>query len=187
MSEEIPLSPVGREEIHKLESALLIASIFSPMVLEELENPKERLTWIDSLAVAAAALAREKAKMTILQIAEELGRSEATIRNHLQGKTKAGQIVRETYERFLKEGVRIPSPPELFKEKYAPLAEPAAEREEVQKLRSELESLKSKISEYESKLSDYEEKLKEYEKKISYAKEVLTSVTETISKLSSEL
>jgi len=55
MSEEIPLSPVGREEIHKLESALLIASIFSPTVLEELENPKERLTWIDSLAVAAAA------------------------------------------------------------------------------------------------------------------------------------
>lgn len=187
MSEEIPLNPVGREEIHKLETALLITSIFSPTVLEELENPKERLTWVDSLAVAAAALAREKAKMTIPQIAEELGRSEATIRNHLQGKTKAGQIVRETYERFLKEGVRIPSPPELFKEKYAPLAESAAEREEVRKLRSELESLKFKISEYESKLSDYEEKLKKYEEKISYAKEVLASVTETISKLSSEL
>ena len=173
MSEEIPLTPVGREEIHKLESALLIASIFSPTILEELENPKERLTWIDSLAVAAAALARERAKMSIPQIAEELGRSEATIRNHLQGKTKAGQIVRETYERFLKEGVKIPSPPELFKEKYAPLAEPAVEREEIQKLRSEVESLRSKIS--------------EYEKKLSYAKEVLASVIQTMSKLSSEL
>ncbi len=173
MSEEIPLTPVGREEIHKLESALLIASIFSPTILEELENPKERLTWIDSLAVAAAALARERAKMSIPQIAEELGRSEATIRNHLQGKTKAGQIVRETYERFLKEGVKIPSPPELFKEKYAPLAEPAVEREEIQKLRSEVESLRSKIS--------------EYERKLSYAKEVLASVIQTMSKLSSEL
>ncbi|MCD6236103.1 MAG: helix-turn-helix domain-containing protein, partial [Thaumarchaeota archaeon] len=107
MSEEVPLTPVGREQIHKLESALLIASIFSPTVLKELENPKERLTWIDSLAVAAAALAREKAKMSIPQIADELGRSESTVRNHLQGKTKAGQIVRETYERFLREGVKI--------------------------------------------------------------------------------
>jgi predicted transcriptional regulator len=69
-SEEIPLMPIGREQIHKLESALLIASIFSPRVLEELENPRERLTWIDSLAVAAAVLAREKAKMSIPQIAE---------------------------------------------------------------------------------------------------------------------
>ena len=182
MSEEIPLTPVGREDIHKLESALLIASIFSPRVLEELENPRERLTWIDSLAVAAAALAREKAKMTVSQIAEELGRSEATIRNHLQGKTKAGQIVRETYERFLREGVKIPSPPELFKEKYASLAESAAKeaQEELQKLRSELDSLKSKLSEYESKISDYE-------RKISSAKEVLTSVSETLNKLVSEL
>ncbi len=182
MSEEIPLTPVGREDIHKLESALLIASIFSPRVLEELENPRERLTWIDSLAVAAAALAREKAKMTVSQIAEELGRSEATIRNHLQGKTKAGQIVRETYERFLREGVKIPSPPELFKEKYAALAESAAKeaQEEVQKLRSELDSLRSKLSEYESKISDYE-------RKISSAKEVLTSVSETLNKLVSEL
>jgi len=177
LSEEIPLTPVGREDIHKLESALLIASIFSPRVLEELENPRERLTWIDSLAVAAAALAREKAKMTVSQIAEELGRSEATIRNHLQGKTKAGQIVRETYERFLREGVKIPSPPELFKEKYAALPETA---EEVQKLRSELESIRSKLSEYESRL-------REHERKISSAKEVLTSVLETLNRLISEL
>jgi probable regulatory domain-containing protein len=164
-SEEIPLTPIGREQIHKLESALLIASIFSPRVLEELENPKERLTWIDSLAVAAAALAREKAKMSISQIAEELGRTEATIRNHLQGKTKAGQIVRETYERFLREGVKIQLPTELFEEKYAPLSE-GVEAEKISKLQSELDSLKAKVS---------------------YAKQVLTSVMEALSKLSSEL
>jgi len=95
---EVPLSPVGREQIHKLESVLLVNSILRPEVLEELKNPEERITWVDSLAVAAAALAREKAKMLVSQIAEELGRTEATIRNHLQGKTRAGQIVRETYE-----------------------------------------------------------------------------------------
>jgi probable regulatory domain-containing protein len=199
-SEEIPLTPIGREQIHKLESALLIASIFSPRVLEELENPKERLTWIDSLAVAAAALAREKAKMSIPQIAEELGRTEATIRNHLQGKTKAGQIVRETYERFLREGVKIQLPTELFKEKYAPLGE-GVEAEKISKLQSELDSLKAKISEYESRISEYqsriseyesriseyESKLKGYEGKVSHAKQVLSSIMEALNKLSSEL
>lgn len=105
MSKEISLTPIGREEIHKLETALLISTILSPEVIEELKNPAERLTWVDSLAVAAAALAREKAKMTITQIAEDIGRSEVTIRNHLTGKTKAGQLIRQTYERFLREGV----------------------------------------------------------------------------------
>jgi len=192
-NEEIPLMPIGREQIHKLESALLIASIFSPRVLEELENPRERLTWIDSLAVAAAALAREKAKMSIPQIAEELGRAEATIRNHLQGKTKAGQIVRETYERFLREGVRIQLPAELFREKYARLGE-GAETEKISQLQSELESLKARISEYESKLleyqsriSEYESKLRSYESRISHAKQMLASLIEAITRLSSEL
>jgi len=185
MSEEILLTPVGRDQIHKLESALLIASIFSPTVLKELENPTERLTWIDSLAVAAAALAREKAKMSIPQIAEELGRSEATIRNHLQGKTKAGQIVRETYERFLREGVKIPSAIELFKEKYGELVE--AKPEETEKLKSELESVKSQLEEYKSKAEEYESKIKDYEKKLSDVKSVLSSVIEALNRLSSEL
>ena len=192
-SEEIPLTPIGREQIHKLESALLIASIFSPRVLEELENPRERLTWIDSLAVAAAALAREKAKMSIPQIAEELGRTEATIRNHLQGRTKAGQIVRETYERFLREGVKIQLPTELFKEKYAPLGE-GVEAEKISKLQSELDSLKARISEYESRISEYQSRISEYESRlrgyedrISRVKQVLSSVMETLNRLSSEL
>jgi probable regulatory domain-containing protein len=104
---EISLKPLGREEIHKLESALLVGTLFRPEVIQFLSDPSERITWVDSLAVAAAALAREKANMTVPQIAEELGRSEATIRNHLAGKTRAGQLVRETYEKFSKEGVQI--------------------------------------------------------------------------------
>lgn len=58
---------------------------------------------VDSLAVAAGAIARERAKMTISRISEELGRSKVTIRNHLTGKTKAGQLVRETLRKFMRE------------------------------------------------------------------------------------
>ncbi|MBS7637959.1 transcriptional regulator, partial [Candidatus Bathyarchaeota archaeon] len=99
MSEEISLSPLGKEQINKLEAALLIGTIFRSDVLEELKDPSERLTWVDSLAVAAAAIARERARMTVSQIAEDIGRSEVAVRNHLTGKTKAGQLTRQTLER----------------------------------------------------------------------------------------
>ncbi|MCD6538418.1 transcriptional regulator, partial [Candidatus Bathyarchaeota archaeon] len=72
---EISLSPIGKEQIHKLETILLVNSILRPEVLEELKDPEGRITWVDSLAVAAAALARERAKMSVSQIAEELGRT----------------------------------------------------------------------------------------------------------------
>ena len=143
---EVPLSPVGKEEIHRLESALLVGTLFRPEVLEELRDPTERLTWVDSLAVAAAALAREKAKMPVSRIAEELGRSEATIRNHLAGKTKAGQLVRETYERFLKEGVKI---------------EVSAPSEEAEKFRAELEKVKAEKQQLEEKLRRLKEAIME--------------------------
>ncbi len=107
---EISLKPLGREEIHKLETALLVGTLLRKDVLEAIrsESPVDRLTWLDSLAVAAGALARERAGLTIPRIAEELGRTEATIRNHLAGRTEAGRLVRETYERFKREGVNIP-------------------------------------------------------------------------------
>jgi len=97
---EVPLNPIGREEVHRLESVLLFATLFRPEVIELIKDPTERLTWVDSLAVAAGAIAREKSGMTVPEIAEELGRTEATIRKHLKGETKAGQIVRETYEQI---------------------------------------------------------------------------------------
>ncbi len=152
---EVSLSPVGREQIHRLESALLIGSILRPDVIEELRNPEERLTWVDSLAVAAAALAREKAKLSVSQIADEIGRSEATIRNHLQGKTKAGQIVRETYERFVREGVNI-TLPDVFPSPSKSL-DTAALEEEVNQLKKQLEEEKqrsSRLSETVKKVAD---------------------------------
>ena len=145
--EEVPLKPIGREEIHKLESALLVGTLFRSEVLEALKNPEERLTWVDSLAVAAGALAREKAGMSVSEIAEDLGRSESTIRNHLTGKTKAGKLVRETYDRFAREGVKI----EIL---------------EAEKISKELEEERKKREELEKKLNMIKDVLNDLIRKI---------------------
>ncbi|MBO8160063.1 MAG: transcriptional regulator [Thermosipho sp. (in: Bacteria)] len=99
----IPLNPIGKREIHQLESTLLFATLFRKEVLELIKDPTERLTWVDSLAVASGAIAREKAGMKIPEIAEELGRTEQTIRKHLKRESKAGQLVGETYD-LIKQG-----------------------------------------------------------------------------------
>jgi len=174
MSEEVPLTPIGREQIHKLESALLIGSILRPDVLEELRKAEERLTWVDSLAVAAAALARERAKMTVSQIADELGRSEATIRNHLGGKTKAGQIVKDTYERFLKDGVKLELP-SIFELKQPSLEEAIRSGEVVR--REEIEKLKER---YEAEINNLKNQLSELRSKIESAKDALTRAMELL-------
>ncbi len=142
---EINLNPVGREEIHKLEVALLLGTLFRKDVIEMLRDPTERLTWIDTLAVAAAALARSKAGMTASQIAEDIGRTEATIRNHLQGKSKAGKLVLETYEKFLKEGVKL---------------EGVVLPEDVEKLKEELKKKEEEINKLKEKLKKIEELVK---------------------------
>lgn len=110
MNMEIPLKPLGKEDIRKLESALLVMSFYSSETFETLKNPHERLTWIDSLYVAAAALAREKAGVPVSKIAEEIGVTEATIRRHLKGETKAGEIILKAYEKLSKEGFKINLP-----------------------------------------------------------------------------
>ncbi|MCD6268424.1 MAG: transcriptional regulator [Thermotogaceae bacterium] len=130
---QLNFNPVGREEIHKLETALLVGTLFRPEVIEEIRNSSERLTWVDSLAVSAGALARSKAGMTVSEIAEELGRTETTIREHLKGESKAGKLVIETYE-LLKEGkLRID---ELFLE-----SEREKLRERLIKLKEEIEDI----------------------------------------------
>lgn len=152
MSEEISLSPLGKEQIHKLESALLIGTILRSDVLEELKDPSERLTWVDSLAVAAAAIARERAKMTVSQIAEDIGRSEATVRNHLAGKTRAGQLIRQTLERFAKEGVKIDLPSISAKELEDLKKQLEEEREKVKKLEALISEVKSSLNALMDKL-----------------------------------
>lgn len=141
---EIPLKPITRTDIHRLEIALMLGTLLRPDVIERIKVPEERLTWIDSLGVAAGALARSSAGMPVSRIAEELGRSEATIRRHLAGKTEAGRLVRETYERFAREGVRIELPSELL----------GARGEEVEKLRRERDELAERLARVREKLKE---------------------------------
>ncbi|WP_054842369.1 hypothetical protein [Vulcanisaeta distributa] len=143
---EIPLKPLGKEDIRKLESALLAMSLFSQETLEALRNPHERLTWVDSLYTAAAAFARDKAGMPISQIADEIGVTEATIRKHLRGgETKAGQLVLKAYERLSKEGFKIELPSEL--------AGGAIPTEDVSKLREKIERVKKLLNDALRELS----------------------------------
>jgi len=145
---QIPLNPVGRQDIHRLETILLTATLLRPEVLDMIKTSSERLTWVDSLAVAAGALAREKAGMTLSQIAEELGRTEQTIKKHLKEESKAGQLVRETYE-IIKSLVKEGKVDEVF-----PLLaskDTKSLREEVKqglmKIKEDLEALISRLSE----------------------------------------
>jgi len=148
MSEiEVPLKPLGREDIQKLEAVLLIGTVSRKDVVEKMRSadPKDRITWIDSLAVAAGALAREKAGMTAAKIADELGRGEQTVRSHLTGKTEAGRLVKETYEMLLK-GEKVLT--FIAKE-----AEVSPSKEEIEKLRTEIEKERREKAELQEKLN----------------------------------
>lgn len=45
----------------KLEMALIVGTLYRPEILELIKDPVERSTWVDSLAVTAASLARSRA------------------------------------------------------------------------------------------------------------------------------
>ena len=154
MSEiEVPLKPLGREDIQKLEAVLLLGTVSRKDVVEKMRsaNPKDRITWIDSLAVAAGALAREKAGMSTSKIADELGRGEQTVRAHLTGKTEAGKLVRETYEMLLK-GEKVPT--FMVREAEAP-----SSRDEIERLKAEIEKEKREKAELQEKVSKMQSKL----------------------------
>jgi Predicted transcriptional regulators len=137
---EIPLKPIGKEDIRKLESALITMALFSPETLQIIKDPHERLTWVDSLYIAAASFARSKAGVSISKIAEELGVTEATVRRHVKGDSKAGEIIIKTYETISKEGFKIEIP------------EPISE--ELNKVKKENEELKGKLEKIKKMLND---------------------------------
>jgi probable regulatory domain-containing protein len=137
--EKVPVKPTSAREVRELEIALILGTLFRPDVIQEIMDPKEFTTWVDSLAVAAGALAREKAGYPVSKIAEELGRTETTIRNHLQGKTKAGQLVRETYEKLVRGELKIVIP----------------------LVSTDIEELRKKVEELEDKLAKAREKVEE--------------------------
>lgn len=131
MKVEVPLKPIGKEETRKLELALIFGMLMRQDVLEKIKNSEDKITWLDSLVIASGALARERAGIPVARIAEELGRTETTIRNHLTGRTEAGKIVRETYELLVRNSGRL--------EFLMPSGE------EIEKLRRENEELRKKI------------------------------------------
>ncbi len=154
---KIPLNPTGRQDIHKLETILLTATLLRPEVLDMIRSSSERLTWVDSLAVAAGALAREKAGMTLSQIADELGRTEQTIKKHLKEESKAGQLVKETYEMIktlIKEGKDVN---EVFP--LIALGDTKDLKEEIEKLKKEKEEIKQALTKIKEDLEDLINKL----------------------------
>jgi probable regulatory domain-containing protein len=154
---QIPLNPVGRQDIHKLETILLTATLLRPEVLDMIRTSSERLTWVDSLAVAAGALAREKAGMTLSEIAEELGRTEQTVKKHLKEESKAGQLVKETYEMIktlVKEGKNVN---DVFP--IIALGDAKGLKEEVEKLKKEKEEIKQALTKIKEELETLVAKL----------------------------
>jgi probable regulatory domain-containing protein len=185
----IPLKPLGKSEIQRLEMVLIIGTLYRPEVLELIRDPTERATWMDSLAIAAAAFARYKAGMSVPQIAEELGRSEATIRNHLSEKTKAGKLVSETYEKLRRSELKLVIP--FIK---APVAPPSEEvkvlREEVEKLKESKKALEEKLKqiqqELEVKTKEIETlqlKLNELVSQVKDVKDLALRIVDTVDKL----
>ncbi len=170
----VPLRPTSKKEIQQLEMALIIATLYSPEVLELIRDPIERATWVDSLAVAAAALARQKAGYSIPQIADEVGRSETMIRAHLSGKTKAGKLVLQTYEKLKRGELKIVVP-------FIKLpAEMAVKLQDLERIRKELEE---KLRKYEQEIRDLKSQIKKYEERIAELTEKIRNYEEEINKL----
>jgi len=112
------------------------------------------------LAVAAGALAREKAGMNVPRIADELGRGEQTIRSHLTGKTEAGRLVRETYEMLVR-GEKVLS--FMIREAEAP------SKEDVEKLKLELEKERKEKAELQERLGKLQSKIEDAVKALEEA------------------
>ncbi|MDW8170404.1 MAG: transcriptional regulator [Desulfurococcaceae archaeon] len=175
----VPTIPTGKRNLQKLELALIVGTLYSPEVIELIKDPVERATWIDSLAIAAGALARQKAGYSLRQIAEELGRSEVSLRAHLSGKTKVGQLVLKTYERLVRGELKVVAP-------FTPLIHSQREMEledrlrqlELEKLNCQesLSHLSEELSKVKAELEIVKRSLEEKEKVISEIKEILKSV-----------
>ncbi len=171
----VPLVPTSKKEIQQLEMALIIATLYSPEVLELIRDPVERATWVDSLAVAAAALARQKAGYSIRQIADEVGRSETMIRAHLSGKTKAGKLVLQTYNKLKSGELKIVVP-------FIKIPKEMATR--IESLEKELENVRK---EYEEKVRKLEEEIKKLKEENENLKKLLEEKTSIINQVKEKI
>jgi probable regulatory domain-containing protein len=167
----IPLNPLGKNDIKKLETFLIIGTLYRPEILELIKDPNERSTWIDSLAIAAAAYARYKAGMPISLIADELGRSEETIRNHISGKTKAGSLIIETYEKIKSGQLNLTL---SFNSSNKELDEL---KNQVKNLKEEIEKLKAERDELKNVINQKEETIRSLQIEIGKIKSDLDKIS----------
>ncbi len=182
----IPLRPTSKKEIQQLEMALIIATLYSPEVIELIKDPIERATWVDSLAVAAAALARYKAGYSIRQIADEVGRSETMIRAHLNGKTKAGKLILQTYEKLKRGELKIVVPflrvPKTMVEAGLQVMREEKKKfeEELKRTKEELENLKKQYVDLKNKYDQLIREKQELEERLNTFTEALKKIKEII-------
>jgi Predicted transcriptional regulators len=167
----IPLNPLGKNDIKKLETFLLIGTLYRPEVLELIKDPNERSTWIDSLAIAAAAYARYKAGMPISLIADELGRSEESIRNHISGKTKAGSLIIETYEKIKSGQLNLTLSFNSSNKELDDL------KNQIKNLKEEIEKLKMERDELKNVINNKEETIKSLQIEIGKIKSDLDKIS----------
>ncbi len=155
----VPLRPTSEREIQQLATALIIGTLYRPEVVELIKDPLERATWVDSLAVAAYALAMYKAGYPIREIAERLGRSETMIRAHLHGKTKAGKLVLETYEKLARGELKLAVP-------FTGVHLTVEEYEELKGAKEKAEALEKRVKELEERMKMLEEENKRLKKQL---------------------
>jgi hypothetical protein len=167
----VPLNPLGKNDIKKLETFLIIGTLYRPEILELIKDPNERSTWIDSLTIAAAAYARYKAGMPISLIADELGRSEESIRNHISGKTKAGSLIIETYEKIKSGQLNLIL---SFSSSNKELDEL---KNQVKNLKEEIEKLKMERDELKNIINNKEETIKSLQIEIGRIKSDLDKIS----------
>jgi len=167
----IPLNPLGKNDIKKLETFLVIGTLYRPEILELIKDPNERSIWIDSLAIAAAAYARYKAGMPISLIADELGRSEETIRNHISGKTKAGSLIIETYEKIKSGQLNLILSFNSSNKELDDL------KNQVKNLKEEIEKLKMERDELKNMINNKEETIKSLQIEIGRIKSDLDKIS----------
>ena len=177
----VPLKPIGKKEIQQLEMALIIGTLYRPEVLELIRDPVERATWIDSLAVAAAAFARYKAGIPVSEIAEELGRSEVTIRSHLNQKTKAGKLVAETYDKLRRGELKITVP---FTGTQILVTSPEVEnmRAELERLREEQKALEERVRALQEELERKSRELESLQAELKKRDEELQAITSQLTR-----
>jgi predicted transcriptional regulator len=111
------------------------------------------------------------------QIAEELGRTETTIRAHLSGKTKAGKLVAETYDK-LKAGELQLSFPFISGLKIG--------EERVKELEAQLEEARSKNAMLEYQLEEARKRIAELESLINEKEKLISELSEQNKTLLSE-